>query len=279
MNARAFEIATETWQESGNLRRSVPPAAATWRPFVFRPAVMLMVIATVILLGAILLLPQRGVSTGIGEQRTLTLEDGTQITLNTATRVVVSYDRKARRVELKEGEALFDVAKRPDWPFIVTAGDRQVKALGTSFVVRHEAHELVVTLVEGKVAVVPSSGPGGLVLAPGERVSYEPRRATRLDHPDLDKALAWRRGLVILDDTPLAIAVEEMNRYSPLHLAVERPETGAVLVNGLFQTGDSKTFAEATAQIYGLQVVTRDDKILLTGTPKYSGLDAGPERP
>ncbi len=56
---------------------------------------------------------------------------------------------------LDSGEALFDVAKNPRRPFIVTAGDRQVVALGTSFVVRRQERQVTVTLIEGKVAVTP----------------------------------------------------------------------------------------------------------------------------
>ena len=96
------------------------------------------------------------VVTGVGEQRTLTLEDGTRIQLNTDTRAVVRYDERLRRVELEKGEAMFEVARRPDWPFVVTAGDRQIRALGTAFVVRREAEVLAVTLVEGKVTVTPT---------------------------------------------------------------------------------------------------------------------------
>jgi len=65
-----------------------------------------------------------------------------RVYLNTDTEVVPHYDKQTRRVELKTGEAMFEVSKHPDWPFIVSAGDRQVRALGTSFMVRREAEQL-----------------------------------------------------------------------------------------------------------------------------------------
>jgi transmembrane sensor len=121
-HACAFEEATGIWEEARNLPRP-------W---------LLPVGATVHLQG------QAGVGTNIGEQRVLALEDGTRVILDTDTRVVVSYDGHIRSVELKEGEALFEVAKRANWPFVVTAGDRRIEALGTSFVERRHDRQLAV---------------------------------------------------------------------------------------------------------------------------------------
>ncbi len=241
------------------------------------------------------LFQQRGVTTtAVGEQRQLVLEDGTRVFLNTDTSVVVKYNEQTRRVELRRGEALFNVAKQADWPFIVVAGDRQVRALGTSFVVRRDRQRLAVTLVEGKVTVSPeqgqSAGEGAgegavvatqaepapqpaqlgkdvITLTPGQRLTFTRGAATKLDTPSVEKATAWRRGQVILDDTPLRAAADEMNRYNAIKLVVEDPEASALLINGLFQAGDSTHFANAVAQAYGLEVIERGDEIVLSGKP------------
>jgi len=225
-----------------------------------------------------------GVSTGVGEQRSLTLQVGTRVFLNTATRVIVHYDRRVRKVELKTGEALFDVAKRPDWPFVVEAGGRRVNALGTSFVVRRDEQGLAVTLVEGRVTVAPEVPPppgrraGNVVtdaatsgevftLSPGQRLTFPPDKEAQLDTPSLGRAIAWRQGHIILDDTPLSNAASEMNRYNSVKLVVERPEAQALLINGLFQVGDSLSFAKAVGKTYGLTVTERPHEIVLSGTP------------
>jgi len=186
--------------------------------------------------------------------------------LNTATHIVVHYDRHSRRVELEAGEALFDVAKSSDRPFMVTAGDRQVTALGTSFVVRRDAQRLAVTLVEGKVTVNQT-----FTLSPGQRLTLTPGGGARLDMPSLEIATAWRRGQVILDDTPLSSAVAEMNRYSPVELVIEQPEAGRLLISGLFQAGDSASFARAIAATYGLTALNKGDRIVLAGVPRSGG--------
>lgn len=291
MNARALELCTDVWEESYNLRRITPfasdgasPSRGRQRRFI---AVVAAAIVIVLTITAVALFSTRsGVSTGVGEQRLLTLKDGTRVFLNTATRVVVEYNDNFRKVELDTGEALFDVVNRPGWPFVVQVGDRQVKALGTSFVVRRDEKQLAVTLVEGKVSVTsnPEVAPSGthadrlhdsaatsnsITLRPGQRLTFAGGNA-RLETTSLDKAVAWRRGQIVLDDTPLASAIAEMNRYSETRLVIERPESETVLVNGLFQAGDSMSFARAVAATYGLVVVERDDEIILSGTSAAS---------
>jgi len=267
LNARAFELATEVWDDAANLRRLVPLSVEPQRRIripVALAATVVMTLAVVVML-ALYFYPD-AVSTGVGEQRMLTLRDGTRVYLNTATHIVIHYDRHSRRVELETGEALFDVAKATDRPFIVTAGDRQVTALGTSFVVRRDDQRLAVTLVEGRVTVNEK-----FTLTPGERLTLTPGGAARLDKPPLDKATAWRRGQVVLDDTPLTAAVAEMNRYSPIQLMIEQPQAGSLLISGLFQAGDSASFARAVAATYGLSAVNKGDHIVLEGIPRPAG--------
>lgn len=300
-NRYAFEVATEVWEDARDLRRIIPlvPVEHNARRPRFPFAVAAFAAAMGVLAVGIAWYVRSGVvATDVGEQRLLTLEDGTRVFLNTATRVVVHFDKVRRRVELESGEALFNVARRSDWPFIVTAGDRQVTALGTSFVVRRDGQQIAVTLVEGKVTVSPafdgespdvraaaglaaadsvpailSSGSSSEVpartytLTPGERLTFPTNDIARLDRPSLDQAVAWRRGQVVLDDTPLANAVAEMNRYNPQRLVIEQPEAAGLLVNGLFQAGDSSSFAHAVAQTHGLQVTERSAEIVLSGIP------------
>jgi transmembrane sensor len=296
LNAKAFELCTEIWEESQNLRRVVPFATETPQPrnkrwsLPFAAAMTATVAAVAAVVGVLFLHRLPDVSTAVGEQRSLTLNDGTRVFLNTATHVVVKYDKSVRRVELEAGEALFQVAKRPDWPFIVRAGGRQVRALGTSFVVRRDAQQMAVTLVEGKVTVstafnsdeqpaprlqpergerMDGTGPGKVyTLSAGQRLIFAAGKPAQLDAPSLEKAMAWRRGQVFLDDTPLSSAVSEMNRYSSTKLVIERPEAESLLINGLFQAGDSASFATAVAQAYSLRVIRHNDEIILADTPR-----------
>ncbi len=92
-------------------------------------------------------------TTGVGEQRSLTLADGSTIALNARSRVKVKYTQDQRAIELVEGQALFQVVKNPRRPFVVQTGDVRVRAVGTAFDVRRGKSGTVVTVVEGRVAV------------------------------------------------------------------------------------------------------------------------------
>src|SRR5450631_4513962 len=99
LNAKAFELCTEVWEESQNLRRVIPfatealqPCKKRW-PLSIAAAMAATVAAVVALVGVFFLYRVPDVSTAVGEQRSLTLNDGTRVFLNTATHVVVKYDK------------------------------------------------------------------------------------------------------------------------------------------------------------------------------------------
>jgi transmembrane sensor len=291
-HASAFELVTDTWEKSARLRRRPMEQVASWeragiRIRFSRAALSTAAIFALAVAATVFFLHSDAVTTGIGELRTVALEDGSRVHLNTNTRVLVHYDSRVRRVRLERGEALFEVAKRPDWPFIVTAGDRQIRALGTEFVVRRDARDLAVTLVEGRVTVSPvaavqqSGGSTGspaapqsksarpaksqtFTLTPGERLTLGDARPARIDRPSLQRVIAWERGQVALDDTSLAAAVAEMNRYSHRRIVIVDPGIAAIRVSGIFQAGDSASFAQAVARLHHLKVLSAYDEIDLS---------------
>jgi len=272
--AAAFELMTDTWEKSANLRRRPAERVSSWELVGFRisfsrAALAGLTIAFLAAIATFLYLHTNAVTTAIGEQRTLALEDGTRVYLNTNTRAVVHYDKAARRVDLQSGEALFEVAKRADWPFIVTAGDKQIRALGTEFIVRRDELDLTVTLVEGKVTVTPvkeggtAVAPDARIMTPGQRLTFAQGATPKLDNPSLEKVTAWQRGQVAFDNTPLADAVADMNRYNTSKIVIEAPGAGSIPISGIFRAGDSTNFAQAVARAYRLHVLSRAKDIVL----------------
>lgn len=279
----AFATVSDAWELSGALQRRPLPRISRWeragfRAGFWRSTLAVACAAALCGVGVALYLHAAGVVTGIGEQRVLVLEDGTRVSLNTDSRLVVHFNRSLRRVELDRGEALFEVAPDPSRPFVVAAGHRQIEALGTSFVVREEDQQLSVTLVEGKVAVSAADaavrGVAGeaVTLTPGERLTFKSDVAGAIDRPSLEKVTAWRRGQVDLEQIPLAEAATEMNRYSTLKLRVEQAEAAHLPIDGVFRAGDTEGFAEAVARSYGLGVQRRSQEIVLTGVPSQKPL-------
>ncbi len=273
----AWERVSDAWDLAGGLASKIEPqedGAENERPrrrgalaLAAGVAMLLAVSATV----ADFLTHRSAVSTGTGERRVLSLQDGSRITLNTDTRVVVRYDAHARRVRLQRGEALFEVRRAPSWPFIVTAGGREIRALGTAFEVRRYSEEQVsVTLVEGRISVASAGAGAGpsrqdvtVLASPGQRVTFVPHEAPRLDRPVLEQVIAWQSGEVVFDDTRLSDAAEDMNRYSERRLVIEDPRVAALHVSGLFQAGDSMEFAQGVAGTFGLRVEDHGNRIVL----------------
>lgn len=273
-HAHAFEIATEAWEVGGSIRGIAVPRMAY--PFVDAPprtgagkrqlamaATVLAVLAGVLFYFKL----HTPISTAVGEQRMLTLIDGTRIFLNTDTRLFVQEDASQRRVRLTNGEALFEVAKNPHRPFVVTAGGQEVVALGTAFVVRSDTQKLSVTLMEGKVAISPvsESAQAQTILTPGQRLTFVSRKPPQLDKPAIEEVTAWRRGEVILDKTRLQDAVAEMNRYSAVKLVIDDSQTTNIRVSGIFRAGDSVRFAQAVSETYRLAIAQEPQRILISG--------------
>ncbi|MFT3792676.1 MAG: FecR domain-containing protein [Rudaea sp.] len=221
-------------------------------------------------IGIVCLLPEdRAYQTVVGAQQTVVLDDTTRVTLNTDTRLVVAYRKNERRILLERGEALFEVAKNPQRPFVVQTGGEQVVALGTTFDVRRDPTLLAVTLFEGKVQVAAQTASSDhleplAVLAPGERLTIRPDGAHALDRPKIEAALAWQRGQAYFDDATLADAVAELNRYGGTRIRFADSSLATLRVSGVFSTRDPGQFASAVASLHQLRAVRDGASIVLT---------------
>lgn len=194
--------------------------------------------------------------TSLGEQRVVALPDESLITLNTDTNVEVRYTRGERRVRLLRGEALFEVAPAADRPFIVAAGARAVRAVGTAFAVQMTGDAVEVTVTEGTVEVLPLSEPADMKALPTttDRVSTPPRMLTerhKLRYRDdvvetvsavttdeIKREFAWRDGMLDFESTPLADVIAEAGRYTRDELIIVDPELEALEFTGYFRAGD-----------------------------------------
>ncbi len=194
--------------------------------------------------------------TGIGELRTVELDDHSRITMDAATRLQVRYSTDARMVELHEGQAQFSVAPDPMRPFKVKAGDRTIVALGTTFTVELVDRQVRVAMLEGRVAVVVSApaasasnvrpAPHTVELAAGEEIRINRAGRTVLTHQaDLEAATAWRDGKVIFRSEPLDEAVRRLNRYSRVQIEIVDPALAAERISGVFEVGNTPRFVDA----------------------------------
>lgn len=273
---RAFQRMERAWARAGEIRLRAGAERAAARGFgrfgwrraaLATGAIAATVIAVILVRGW----ADDGTTTRVGEQQARVLADGTRVLLNTDTRIEVSYDQRARRVRLVRGEAWFEVSHRPSWPFLVSVDGEEIRALGTSFIVRHDGdHELSVTLVEGRIVVTPVGAGAEMplqapqVMAPGQRLTLSERRAPAIDRPELGRIAAWRHGQVDFDETPLREAAAEMNRYSETRVVIADPEIAGLHIGGVFRAGDSDEFVRVVTTAFGLRAQARGHDIVLS---------------
>src|SRR6266481_3266843 len=206
----------------------------------------------------------RTLATAVGQQRSVTLADGSVVSLNTNTIVETNLRRGVREIYLRKGEAHFQVAHDRSRPFLVHAGDAVVRAVGTAFEVRVLTDQHVDVVVnEGSVevqatALLPaSSNPGARsrraaattvrALNAGERLSTASRdyAVTPITAQQLSSELAWREGAIIFDGEPLAEAIAEIERYTDARIVISDPQIAGLRVGGRFRTGDVQEFFDA----------------------------------
>lgn len=202
----------------------------------------------------------RTYSTKRGEIRRIPLADGSTMILNTASVARVKFTDRERHVELVEGESLFDVARDRDRPFIVAAGDTNVRALGTSFAVRRLTQEPVKVIVRrGMVEVDRSGAPAASARRlSANMLAVSPISTTRITTSTLDPsavqlALAWRDGMLSFEDITLREAAGQFARYSDIRFSFSDPAIGEETVTGHFAADDPVRFARSTALSLGLR--------------------------
>lgn len=175
--------------------------------------------------------------TGPGEDRTITLEDGSTVFMGPATALNIEYSGDQRRVRLVSGQALFTAAPMgPDEPrpFVVAAGHGTARALGTRFMVEHHDDAVEVTVIEHSVQVSSQDPAQAVVLPPEQAVRYTDH-AVEPAHPvNLANATAWQRGTLVFDRVPLNHVISELNRYRRGKIILANDELARHRVSGVF---------------------------------------------
>jgi len=248
------------------LRPCTPPPAPAFRPSALRVmvagavAVITMVLATCFHLVKAEHVTHR---TELGGFSRTVLPDGSTALLNTNTEIQVHFNRSIREIILVRGEALFTVAHAEGRPFEVAAGRTSVRAIGTSFLVRRVDPSSVEILVSrGRVSVAPGSARPPLMLAAGDDTTVDAHgRITTVDveASDIDRRLAWTKGQIWLNETTLAEAIAQFNRYNSRKFVLADPALGTLRVGGSFATTDPKAFVAALERVFGIRALSDQD--------------------
>lgn len=211
--------------------------------------------------------------TKVGEINSIELSDGSKVTLNTNTKLLVNFSQSHRSVSLVYGEAQFDVAKDQERPFTVTSGVKSFTALGTIFNIQKDNEsdmELLVT--EGKVLIsnarmsdlalsqmiTEETGKlsSSLIVSDGEKSSI----VDMITHPtvaistdDLDEELAWQQGMIVFNGDTLNEALQEVSRYTDVQFEITNEHVGELLVAGYFKAGDVENLLASLSYNFGVE--------------------------
>lgn len=277
----AYDQTLELWQELGVVRHlpiDIPPITPPETQITQRSSrrnwVGLSALAASIIV-AVLTYPMwfnttqtQFYSTGVGEQQTVYLDDGSSVTLNTNTRLEVHIDSAERSIKLHSGEAFFEVAKDPQRPFVVNSCFREMRALGTAFNVRCDRVSGLVTVTEGLVQVAQTSrnqvDTGAKLVRRGQSIPIAdtPDLANVLNTQD-QELLGWRQGQLIFKNTPLIDVISEANRYSTVQIKLGTAQLAQLQVTGRFELTDTKTLLAALKHSLSLVGTSQGDKTII----------------
>jgi transmembrane sensor len=176
--------------------------------------------------------------TPVGGIRTVSLEDGSVVTLNTDSAIQVKYDQAQRHIVLLRGEAFFDVAPNPTRPFVVSGKESEATALGTHYAVRVGDHDAVM-VEEGHVAV--TAGEQRAVLEAGGTAEVDDGRLTT-GTADVADLTSWRSGKLVFSGQPLGKVLAELGRYRHGRIMVLDDTAAQLRVSGVF---DLKTLDQS----------------------------------
>lgn len=197
---------------------------------------------------------------GTGEQRNLTLEDGTRLTLNTGSAVNLRFDANQRRILLVAGEIMIATRHGPEQtdprPLLVATAEGSIRSLGTRFTVRQRAGRTSVAVLESAVEVSPWAGSGSTRLVrAGEQTQFS-RDAVEAPRSADEHADAWARGQLVADEQRLDDFLVELDRYRPGVLRVD-PRIAGLRLSGVFPLADTDRILATLPSVLPVRVQWR----------------------
>ena len=240
------------WMAAGGFAAAAALALAVMPYSVFAPA------------------PAQTYATGKGEHRTVKLADGSTIELNAGSQLSVTLGRHERHVTMPQGEAVFDVAADKARPFLIDAGDRTVRVVGTRFDVRHRGAELSVTVERGVVEVRPLGDAAGKVyrLHPGQRLDTAERaQDVQLSSADPLQVEGWRTGRLIFRDEPLGDLVADLNQQFASPITLADPALAQTRVSGVLVLDDQAAVIRRLALLAPVKALPSGEGVLLRSDP------------
>jgi transmembrane sensor len=204
--------------------------------------------------------------TPAGQTRDITLADGTHIRLNAASKITVRLERDARRVEMADAEAVFDVTHDAKRPFLISVGDRQVRVVGTEFNLRDRGGLVDLTVRRGTVEVRPADAlqaePTRVTV--GQELTHTVGQAAQvLKVSDPDATFAWTNGQLIYRDQPLSDVAADLSRRFGTPVRAADARTAALRFSGVLVTDNEADVLRRLSAFAPVRIERTSDEIIL----------------
>ncbi|HEY5754684.1 MAG TPA: FecR domain-containing protein [Steroidobacter sp.] len=204
------------------------------------------------------------VETRAGENRDVSLDDGSVVSVGARSVLWATLSRDAREVTLERGEAFFRVAKDPARPFTVTIGDMTVAAVGTAFNVRRAGERVIVAVAEGIVKVeAPAprgASPSHAQLSVGQQLSINTTDgSSSMQVLDADGIAAWRDGLLQYQSEPLPSVIADVSRYSGYDIAIADPAVAELRITGTVFANDVESWLQSLEAALPVRAIRAPD--------------------
>ena len=209
--------------------------------------------------------------TAVGQRATLHLPDGSKVVLGPASSARLLYSRRKRGVVLQRGEAMFDVARDRDRPFVIDAGNARVTVIGTRFVVSRLPDMVRVSVAHGNVQLAAQAGGAALVLQAGEvgelpddnsSAAAAPPRRVRRDAQDA--FAATERSLIMFDQAGLPEIAATLSRWRRQPVRTDARPGAGPRITAAVQARDVESFLQALPRIAAVRIQERDDALWLS---------------
>jgi transmembrane sensor len=211
--------------------------------------------------------PAQTYVTAPGQTREIRLSDGTRMRLNASSRVTVRFEKRARRVEMADAEAAFDVTHDPQRPFLIAAGDREIRVVGTEFNVRRRDGALALTVRRGVVEVRPAGRPEASParVAAGHRLTHrEGAPGAALSKVEPDAAFGWTQRQLIYEAAPLREVATDLSRSLGTPVRVADAATGQRSFTGVLVLDDRDAVLRRLESFASVRAERRADGVVLT---------------
>lgn len=202
--------------------------------------------------------------TSTGERQVVQLSDHSTVTLNTRSAIDAEFDGTVRRVHLLRGEAFFQVYPDKRKAFVVDSRQVSTRAVGTEFLVREEPDGIRVTVAEGTVELAPiQPGWTPIQLTAGQQVAVAPAGPGPVRDIDLNHALAWLRGRLVVDDVRLGEVIDELRRYHPGTIQVWNRAVNDIRVSGSYNLADPTGVLTTLTQTLPIHMARFTDRVVI----------------